>query len=602
LYTYYACIDKNGDGDFTDSGENSSKTLNVTEINKEYILNYLNRLMNSYNTLGFFSLVFTLDSYDLLEVEIPNKTQVIDYLNSQQSSEGTWGTGTDHYVPVTAQILMFYNRSGVKPAKSLEPFFSAVDTWEEVNAHVQKYDPTNYWGGLWGYVVSYVVYKHEAPPWTPEFLNAANVNFSSWAYTNHQRTHLIGNLLQLGEPVPRIDDVVNITLQQQQADGSWDGDETETVFTIQVLRFIKNQTTVNPSLIDSAINRGLEYVKKCYKTADFEGKTYGGFVQSPTKTATDLSPWYTAEGIWAVLNPESDIWSRWFVNVSPLLQSEIVHIDNSLEYLRAKGLGVHDMAEYVISKSFLGTEIPNKTQIINYFDNAQGADGSWSDAWTPMFTTYRVLMAYYIMNATPKKSLDAFFSKYDTWTEALNYTSETKTDLRDVYHITFAWTLYYQTYPSWLNDYFNLAEQDLSWTTTTDAHKRTHIVYNYVIARRNFPNLDGIINETLREQSLDGHWDYPPRQIYWNGMQLALLQEIIKLHPNHRTIEIQNSIDKSRTWTYNTYNTTIVNGVVMGRFGNSTTIEDALLTGIMAVGINGLMNINVDMTFQDILP
>jgi hypothetical protein len=123
-----------------------------------------------------------------------------------------------------------------------------------------------------------------------------------------------------------------------------------------------------------------------------------------------------------------------------------------------------------------------------------------------------------------------------------------------------------------------------------------------VIARRNFPNLDGIINETLREQSLDGHWDYPPRQIYWNGMQLALLQEIIKLHPNHRTIEIQNSIDKSRTWTYNTYNTTIVNGVVMGRFGNSTTIEDALLTGIMAVGINGLMNINVDMTFQDILP
>ncbi|MFH1229534.1 MAG: cellulase family glycosylhydrolase [Candidatus Aenigmatarchaeota archaeon] len=30
LYTYYACIDKNSDGDFTDSGESSSKTLNVS--------------------------------------------------------------------------------------------------------------------------------------------------------------------------------------------------------------------------------------------------------------------------------------------------------------------------------------------------------------------------------------------------------------------------------------------------------------------------------------------------------------------------------------------------------------------------------------------
>jgi hypothetical protein len=126
-----------------------------------------------------------------------------------------------------------------------------------------------------------------------------------------------------------------------------------------------------------------------------------------------------------------------------------------------------------------------------------------------------------------------------------------------------------------------------------------------VIARRQFPNLDGIINETLKEQSPDGHWDYQcltqPRPVYCNAIQLVLLQQIIKLYPNHRTIEIQNSIDKSRTWVYNTYNTTTVNGVVMGYFGTSTSIEDSVMVGLMSAGINGLMDINVDMTFEDLL-
>jgi hypothetical protein len=546
-------------------------------------------------------LTWVIDSYDILGINPPNRAQAIEFLNSIQSDEGTWYNGSGHYVPITAQILMLYNRSGVKPPKSLDSFFSTVDTWEEVNAHVNTYDKGNYWGGLWGYVNCYVVYKGEAPPWTNEFLNEANTKFDTWAYDNHQRTHLIGNLLQLGQPIPRIDDVVSITLQQQNlTDGSWDSNEAETIFSIQVLRYIRNQTNVDKNLIDSAINRGLEYVRKCYKTVDYQGKTYAGFAENPSGQYP--SPRATAEGIWALLNPQSDIWSRWFVNKTNLLQDEIGHIDNSLEYLRSKGLGIHDMAEYVISKSFLGAQIPNKQQIIDYFDNNQGADGSWKDVWTTMFTTYRVLLAYYILNATPKHSLDSFFSNYDTWTEAKNYMiNEAKTDLRDIYHITFAWSIYYRTYPTWLNDFFTEAEKDLTWTNGTDAHKRMHILFNYVIARKAFPNLDGIIDETLREQSPDGHWDYPPRQIYWNGMQLGLLQQILKLYPTYRTIEIQNSIDKSRQWVYNSYNTQVLDNKTYGRFGNSTYIEDSLLTGIMAAGINGLMNINVDMTFEDLV-
>lgn len=289
----------------------STAVCEYPEINKENILNYLDYNLKRGEEIGLLNVLFTLDSYDILEVEVPNRTQVIAILNSIQSDEGTWATGTIHYVPVTAQVLMFYDRSGVKPAKSLEPFFSTIDTWEKVKAHVNTYNPGNYWGGLWGYVNCYVVYKGESPPWTKEFVDEANEKFDTWAYYNHQRTHLMPNLLQLRKPIPRLDEVINITLQQQKEDGSWDWSEAETVFSIQLLRHIRNQTTICTNLIDPAINRGLEYVRKCYKTVEFEGKTYAGFATN--RSEQNPAPRETAEGIWALLNPESDVWSRWFL-------------------------------------------------------------------------------------------------------------------------------------------------------------------------------------------------------------------------------------------------------------------------------------------------
>ena len=136
----------------------------------------------------------------------------------------------------------------------------------------------------------------------------------------------------MGLPIPRIDEVINIALGQQKADGSWGSHVAETVFMTQVLRLIKNHS-VNQSLIDSAIAKGVEYVKKCYKAADSGGKTYGGFVKN--STTADFSyclslgspcPWYTAQGIWASLNPEGDIWSRWFANKTSKSHSYIMDI------------------------------------------------------------------------------------------------------------------------------------------------------------------------------------------------------------------------------------------------------------------------------------
>jgi hypothetical protein len=301
----------------------SVQTVNCQnpEISRENIANYLNYILNHASYMASLNVIFTLDSYDLLGMEIPNRTQVIETLNSIQSDEGTWTTGSIHYVPTTAQILMFYARSGVKPEKSLDPFFSTIDTWEKVTAHVSAYDPGNYWGGLWGYVNCYVVYKGESPPWVNQFVDEANSKINTWAYYNHQRTHLMANLIQLGKPIPRMDDVLNLTLQQQREDGSWEGSEAETVFSVQLLRYLRNETTLSNNLIDDAMSKALGYVKGCYRTIEFEGTTYAGFASN--STAQDPEPLATAEGIWALLNPDSDVWSRWFVEPPKLYTFKI---------------------------------------------------------------------------------------------------------------------------------------------------------------------------------------------------------------------------------------------------------------------------------------
>jgi hypothetical protein len=285
------------------------------------------------------------------------------------------------------------------------------------------------------------------------------------------------------------------------------------------------------------------------------------------------------------------------------LDSEIQHIDNSLEYLRSRGLNAHDIALYVIAKRFLGTPIPNEQAIVDYFNNEQAADPyhAWSGAGTRMFTTYRVLMAYYYLNATPQYNMDGFFSRYATTEGVSNYiVNETKSDDRDAYHILYAWCLYYWQYPPWLNAFFARIEKNLDWTVNADFHKRTHILYSYVLARRVFPNLNGIISATISEQHADGSWLTLNRPIYSTSIQLTLLNQILRLYRYSRTYDVQRCISRSAQWVYDNYKTQVATGKTCGYFGNTLTIEDALLSGILCAEQNGLLNAGIDMTFQDI--
>jgi hypothetical protein len=282
-------------------------------------------------------------------------------------------------------------------------------------------------------------------------------------------------------------------------------------------------------------------------------------------------------------------------------------INNSLNYMMKNSQDYLSdpmlVSLWVMSKSFLG-RYDNRTEVIDYFNSRQESDGAWSGAGGRMFTTHRVLLAYYLLNATPAQNLDTFFSNYDTWSEAENYMlAGGSGDGRNMYHVIVAWVSYYWNYPPWMDDFFNQVETDLSWTSGSDFHKRTHILYSYVIARRPFPNLDGIIDATLDEQMSDGHWELPSlgnRPVYLTSIQITLLSQILKLYPNYRTNEINTALEKARLWTESVYHTSILDGSTCGYFGDLMTIEDSVFCGLLCAGQTGLVTANIDMTFQDL--
>lgn len=297
----------------------------------------------------------------------------------------------------------------------------------------------------------------------------------------------------------------------------------------------------------------------------------------------------------------------------------IEQVNNSLDYLKENNLlNDLELSEYVFCKKFLGLPFDEQA-MISHFNSIQQADGGWLQysGLSRMFTTSRIIMAYYLMNAKPAIPLDSFLSGYDTWAEVKDYSDGTGGDLRNVYHIMVSWVLNYWRYPPWLDEFFSHAETDLSWTTVSDYHKRTHILYTYVFGRKRkaFPNLDGIINTTINSIETDPnglhYWSGSQYSfmgpVYFTGIQISLLSEILRIYPGYRTAEITTVINATKPWINSQYATKrlVVGGIEKdcGYWGdvNATTMEASLFSGILCAGQSGILPLNIDMSFEDIV-
>lgn len=267
-----------------------SPTPQTTYYNTNAVANYLETYTTNpaANAVEPHDVAEAMDAFDFMNHSIPNLSVLFQYLDDKQGADGTWETGQGHYVAYTARILAVYIRHGEPIKRSLDPFFSTIDTWTEVNASVNKYDAPNYWGGLWGYVQVWILYKNQAPPWVSDYLNAINTQFDDWANKTHQRNHVLGALLALGEDIPRKADVLSRILEQQNVDGGWgpgaipgvvppaQENKSKLTETYPSIVLLKNVFESN-STIENSIERGFEFIKTNYQVETSNGKMYASW-------------------------------------------------------------------------------------------------------------------------------------------------------------------------------------------------------------------------------------------------------------------------------------------------------------------------------------
>lgn len=271
---------------------------------KELLLNALNWFISGRVAQEFINRIFILESFRYMGEKIPAIEDIIKEINSIQSDEGTWKKGHEHYVPTTAAMLLFYKRMKITPEKTLDSFFSnIIDTWEKTKAHNIRYQPDNYWGGLWGYVGCYAALG-QRPPWADKFLEETNKRFDEWAQDNHQRAHVIDCFRQLKEPVPRAAEIIALTLKDQLPDGRWTAKGwnpalPQTTNGIATLKILDPQGTPETH---EAIKRGIAFIDQCFKIVQWKGKRYGGYTTEPENPYPD--PLSTSMAIITQLHPE----------------------------------------------------------------------------------------------------------------------------------------------------------------------------------------------------------------------------------------------------------------------------------------------------------
>jgi len=227
-----------------------------------------------------------VNAYFVLGFEVPRKQEVIDYLNSMQTDDGTW-PGFDglphgkHFAPHTASSLMALKGMGSDPAKSLDRYFESVNTYDELLAYLDnpRASTTGYWGESWGHITTWIVEKNQSPPWTNQWYQYSKDNFGSLLHKSHQRVHFIASASELCLEIPKKQELIDTILQEQHADGTWydssvdEGKDSETANTIQMLDLIG----ASGSEVEQAKQKGINYLLTTYKEWYQNGKKFASF-------------------------------------------------------------------------------------------------------------------------------------------------------------------------------------------------------------------------------------------------------------------------------------------------------------------------------------
>ncbi len=309
---------------------------NITEItiDKQEILNgwddarQKSGVLGSYGNSGLTALAVW--NYWLLGEEVPNKTDVINYLNSQIGNNDTnpWGIFTsqlaaDQKWPNLAIHLMAYNLLGTKPNKSLDVLFSTIDTWQEVHDEVVRVR-INPWGNLWGYVYVWRAYYDNWPPWINNFFTDAEANKQTWlcseVFCEHQRNHLWYVYTGYGRDFPNITDIIRLTAQVQASNGMW-GSPTllsETGGQLHMLAGLK--LLGYDGDIENMMNKSISTIRKLYVKQIVDSKTVGtfkldensqpSFSNSVFGSLAGISAGIIVGGNYSTLDP---LWLRWRV-------------------------------------------------------------------------------------------------------------------------------------------------------------------------------------------------------------------------------------------------------------------------------------------------
>jgi hypothetical protein len=227
-------------------------------------------------------MAFLVMSYSALQLSYPvDKQLIVDYFNSRQLQNGTWrgvGPRNEHWAPNTATNLMCLNLLSAQPAKSLDPYYNATDTWAKTYSLIQEDAHwAGFWGESWGYVEIWVVNKKQSPPWAEQWYSYSVKNFNDWISDNHQITHFISAAYSLNLEIPQKDQVISTLLNTQDSDGSWTGQATETSTTIMMLNLLQ----ASGQKVTTAMNKAIDYLLSdaSYKKWYQSGEQFAAFIR-----------------------------------------------------------------------------------------------------------------------------------------------------------------------------------------------------------------------------------------------------------------------------------------------------------------------------------